>query len=492
MKLLARPGMLVKLLVENDVEEMKSIVETFFANYSSSTAVNYLTQLKMFLDKSYDNYKPDIIQALEMSEIRASSLISRVVTLLVEAIKKAKRELKHNQHVRQEIKAKISDGRIPPPHLYSKIGPKTDAFLRTAVRNFREYMKRVGKETNTQDQDCVWMDEDSRYLHKHIQNYVRAITIHFLWNSDGQRGNQYQEIKTDEFYALLVEYKVDINGRPSEYVHDKAKLDNRDARSHSMIDSFRNIVRQRRNFDVVVRRIPTLVDKKVRGKDTLWHRWHCSSLDLVWIICDYALNLKSMLQRLSLKVNFKGLDEDYMIFHSQKLKPLNANQLKASMTQWWNLQMNGRYKFATVCGWNVWRHAFCTNEMHKYSEGKDYTWCQSLNDAAEEVALKINSSGDEVMNTYSTRCNVPGVASKVPVTTQFMLNDDDLIHQDHHTGQKRKEPPGGGDTVLTPPPSRASRGVHYSVLSPWTQETTDQTKWTDDFLNQNQQAEEDE
>ena len=134
-----------------------------------------------------------------MNVVGLTSKVHRIETHLMNASSTGKRDLTHSRHVRQEVKAKEASGRMPNLQNYRLVQNKSLEFLKRSYGNFLRAHKNgetLWNSTKNQPQDTVLFA-------------LWAVRVHFMFNSDGQRTNQYEELLAKEYYIVLVKKKQD-------------------------------------------------------------------------------------------------------------------------------------------------------------------------------------------------------------------------------------------------------------------------------------------
>ena len=259
-----------------------------------------------------------------------------------------------------------------------------------------------------------------------------AVRIHFMFNSDAQRANQYEVLLQKEFFVFLMRKRQNAEGRTILEEVDKECLSSKERNSDtvSRIDAFRKKASlEPHKFSCQIRRIPHKMDKKVRGKDVLWCRWNITDPSSIWFVVHYCLQLLPMVEQVASE-NGIFLDQDHTFFNTKSLKPMNGTLIIRDMANFFNYhaKRNNFPMIASTAGATLWRHAFATSELQKYDAKIDYGWCKDEKEAAAVIAFKMNTSAEEILTTYSTRINLPGEASKsdrIPHQSEFLIEVED-------------------------------------------------------------------
>lgn len=415
---LAKPGGLFKILMEGEGYHLA--VQHYSATNAPSSVVQYASLMKHFIVSYFNCYKEDCYEAVPaLTEIQLSSKVSRIETYLKNATATGKRDIKHDKHVRQEVKVKEAAGRIPNVEDYRQVVQISHKFLKKAYRACL---------TDRQTNSPIWNCQLKQFS-EIIQRAMWAVRVNFMFNSDGQRANQYEELLQKEFYLMLVEKKHDSNGRIVLQDVDKECLGSSERTSFTLtrVNGFRTKAeRHPDKYACHIRRIPNKVDKRVRDKDNLWCRWNNVDQKSVWFIVHYCLELLPKVGYIA-EQNDVQFDQRFMFHHTKTLKPMNGTVILQDMANFYNWHAKKK-GFATVqskTGATVWRHAFATSEFQKFDAKTDYGWCNTDQEAARAIAFKMNTSAEEILTTYTTRINVSGEAQntdRAPHQTEFVID----------------------------------------------------------------------
>lgn len=102
------------------------------------------------------------------------------------------------------------------------------------------------------------------------------------------------------------------------------------------------------------------------------------------------------------------------------MRPMNGHSIVKDMVNYynWHAKNGGFEMLPKSTGATVWRHAFATSEYQKYLSRVDYCWCGNMEEAAESIGFKMNTSKDEILSTYTTRQNAGSDAHGVDMTRQ--------------------------------------------------------------------------
>jgi hypothetical protein len=88
-----------------------------------------------------------------------------------------------------------------------------------------------------------------------------------------------------------------------------------------------------------------------------------------------------------------------------------------------------------------WRHTHATDEMTKWQNKEDYRWCKDAEEAATEIAFHMNTSTQEVLDTFSTRYDreqVPIAGNQIHQPDLFGDDDDNNSWEGMDQGTTRQ------------------------------------------------------
>ena len=442
---LATPGGLFRLLVKNDGYNLA--IKHYASTNSPSSVVQYSSQLKNFVTSYFNCYLEDCVEVFpEMTQMQLTSQVNRIEQHLQNVTATGKRDLKHDKHIRQEVKVKEASGKIPMVENYRKILHIANGFLKKSYENCLRHLKSHAPLWNLQ----------TRKVCDEVSNAMWAVRVHFMFNSDAQRANQYELLLQKEFYIFLMRKRKNAEGRTILEEVDKECLGSkeRSADTISRIDAFRRKSKlEPDKISCHICRIPHKIDKKVRGKDVLWCRWNIIDPSCVWFIVHYCLQLLPLVAQVANENGF-FLDQDHMFFNTKSLKPMNGTLIVRDMAGFYNFhaKKNNFPSVVSTAGATVWRHAFATSELQKFDAKTDYGWCRDEKEAASFIAFKMNTSAEEILTTYSTRINLPGEASmsdRIPHQSEFVIDVED---SDSYSRNMKQCP-----AIVSPPPRRTTK-----------------------------------
>jgi hypothetical protein len=192
-----------------------------------------------------------------------------------------------------------------------------------------------------------------------------------------------------------------------------------------------------------IRRRPEKVDKRIRDKTHPWHPWKLPNQRCVKYIIHYFTVLHPAINDMA-KQKQLGFNYILAIFHTKNLSVLTEGHLLHSKCNYFNYWVR-QLSFATVdtkkAKATFWRHAHATDEMTKWQNKEDYCWCKDVEEAATEIVFHMNTSTQEVLDTYSTLYDheqVPIAGNRIHQPDLFGDEDDNNSWEGMDQGTTRQ------------------------------------------------------
>jgi hypothetical protein len=431
--LLAKPGYLWKLLVMGKHTQMS--LRHFATTNRPSTVTNYCLFVRQFVKNYWSQYRPDCLSAFAMTlednrnqrdliRDKVSSKMERVCAYLRKVGNDAKKKNRHSQVQRQEINAKEKSGRMPNLENYRRVLEYAATFFKKSYRHLQDVLDAK--------QPLYYEEEHGGHLCEELQFVMWSTRVHFMYFSDCQRRNQYDNILVEEFYLYLMELQVDKNDRPISIDRGHVCLDLKDPYQNTMlVDMTRKAVRSHGRLFLEIRRYPLHMDKRHRDKERAWTRWVLEDNHMVCKVVWYCTTILPLIKK-TLSQHGRKFNPQAMFHHTESLHPLlSASFLLRDKVSYYDYHAE-KQGFREIkhddgsSGATYWRHAFATSEMLKYEAKEDYHWCTDLNEVAYEISLRMNNSAKEVLDTYSSlfyRRDTANI-SKTKPTSVFVLPED--------------------------------------------------------------------
>jgi hypothetical protein len=429
---LAKPGYLWKLLVEG--KNLEVCLRHFATTNKPSTVSNYCLFVRQFVQRYYAQYRVDCfaafgldptedVQSRDLIRDQVHSKMERVCSYIQKIGNDAKKKNRHSKIRRQQINVKESAGRIPNLDNYRTVLDCALKFFVNAYRRLKHVL----------DSNEPLYDQEKKCLCLALTDVMWATRVHFMYYCDAQRRNQYEDIRVQEFYVYLVELIIDKDERPTHKDRGHICLDLMDPLQNTkLIELTNKAIWSKGQYFIQIRRYPLRCDKRQRQKECSWSRWVLGGNQMVAKVIWYCTTILPLIRK-TLRRHGKKFDTGAMFHHTQTFQPLySASFLFHDKVSYYDYHADKK-DFQIIkndqgsAGATYWRHAFATIEMLKFENQEDYQWCMNMDEAAYEISIQMNTSRQEVKDTYSS-LHIRDESASMPLvkpTTTLVLPDSD-------------------------------------------------------------------
>ena len=399
--------------IDDENDHVELVLEHYKATNSVSSFIQYALKLCHYLESVWETYKPQclaLLQPMPLLEIEAK--LARLKKMCMTSFSTAKRDKAAKKHLAQTVEKKTEEFRMAGITEQAKVNLTSSAFLAKQSREFANHRKKHGENI------AAWVTDDGNMSPK-LKLFLYAVRNSFMYNCAAQRRGQYTDLKRKEFYIQLRKKET------AEKVETFECLDYMDKIGEGRAVSLKDfaIKENKDEYMMTLARIPTKPDKKLREKDTAWVEWEIPQ-EKMKCVMNYFYKCLPLLEKLAQQQNLPW-NTDTVFPDSRTFRQLPEAVCLTHMVTFWNYHADnlGINKLEKTSSANFWRHTYATSEFEKWETKQAYRDCRDANEAAAKIAIKMNSSATEVLETYSTRSNVGGRKVGDAAPKQFDYSD---------------------------------------------------------------------
>ena len=388
--------------------------------FAPTSQYTYGMGIYHFLKKIYETNKADIIAFTNQSEVRVDDAYHRAKNKMLALCADLKKVIKAKANCHAALNDRVARNEMLPLEAYT--------YVLQAIRD---------RYTDVHRQILLYCEEFDNPpslfpIHDIFQRVCILLQTSFVFDTEGQRAQLYNNINIENLYAQVFGHAEDDS--PSLV---QCSPNNR----QNLVDLMKEIESDIGPYAVRFRYYTTHTEKRPRNSTRPFFEWNVGGKDGVCVLIFYLLALRPQFMD-AYGQDLSEEDRKSLFFHTRAKSTVGRLSLFSTASKSYSLMVGGAgLDEGTKNKWVtpnitavVLRRTFATHSFVRWRQKESFTECETQEDFLHKCAGRMNTSYEELIRTYTatqtpvddfSSAPVPLVARAPSVHDDRSDNDDD-------------------------------------------------------------------
>ena len=364
-------------------------------NYSGNSQRSYTMSLLHFIRCVYRTNKIDIIEFSGMTPIEVDDIYHRAYGKLLALAGDLKKLVKTQKSLSSALKDRVNNREMLDLEAY-------EYYLQALENRIHDTYTLV--EANLIEQADLQDDDDDviptlEPMTDLFQRVCIYLQTSMAVNTEGQRRQLYDHLYVTCLQATI--YKTEDDEHPSMIMCSDENVE-------LMEDLLDKVMGDDPPFAVTFRYYNDVVEKRLRHTSQPYFSWNVGGMSGVVLVLYYLIYLRPQFVEL-FGEKHKGRDKTALFYHTKSGQRLTANNLFATADRGYRLIVGSssfpdhvKEEWSRVkIGPGVMRRTYATHSYVSWKKKESFLECSSQEEFLDTCAAKMNTSPEELFNTYT-------------------------------------------------------------------------------------------